>query len=249
MFEAYSTRVKKVVNVKECYDATEIFLCPDPQCKGELKLKSINGKKAKHFSSMPGLTKHSPDCPYSIPRNYTDETSLVKYSVESIMASNLEPNETPATNKKITSVSGASREALYVRTPKQLLNYCLTHELSAEYVIGKTINDIIVDHRNVGIELYKGFSGIRLVVGKTIFFDQKENSISFVVRSHSTKRYLVAKIYVTRKLKDKIINYYLGSYNNKFGGHNIAALADWIIDCKYNISARIEHDRNVIIRF
>lgn len=249
MFEAYSVREEKIVNVKKCYNANEIFRCPDPYCKGELKLKSINGKKAKHFSCVPGLVRHSDDCTYSIPQKYTDKDPLVKYSIESIMNSTQEPNEDQGPNKKVATVSGSSRQTLYIRTPKQLLNYCLTHDLSTEYVIGKTINDIIVDYRNVGHELYKGFSGIRLVVGKTISFDQKDNSISFVVRSHSIRRHLVAKIYVTGELRKKIIKHYLETYNNKFSRHNIAVLADWKTDSKYNISARIEHDRNVIVRF
>ncbi len=251
MFEAYSIREKRIVNAKDQYDAKEIFICPDPSCNGELKLKSINGKKAKHFSCMPGLKKHSSDCPYSISRNYTDEDKLIMYPITSIMETAQNPNEN-TTEETNTAINTHSRNTFYIRTPKQLLNFCLTQDLLTEYCDGQTINDIIVDHRNVGYGLYKGFSGVKLVVGKTIRFQVNEfdyNFILFQVRSHHSNRWLKAKAYVSNQLTEKILKYYLDTYDNKFSGHNIAVLADWKIDEEYNVSCHITHDRNVIIRF
>lgn len=251
MFEAYSIREKRIVNAKDQYDAKEIFICPDPSCNGELKLKSINGKKAKHFSCMPGLKKHSSDCPYSISRNYTDEDKLIMYPITSIMETAQNPNEN-TTAENSSTINAHSRNTFYIRTPKQLLNFCLTQDLSTEYCNGQTINDIIVDHRNVGCGLYKGFSGVKLVVGKTILFQANgfdDNFILFQVRSRSSNRWLKAKVYVSTQLKDKIVKHYRETYANKFGGHNIAVLADWKIDEKYNVSCHITRDRNVIIRF
>lgn len=252
MFEAYSTREKKIVNVKDQYDAKEIFICPDPDCNGELKLKSIDGKKAKHFSCMPGLKKHSPECPYSISRDYTDEDHLVMYPLQSIMESAQNPNEKPTATEKSVIVNTKPRSTFYIRTPKQLLNFCLTQDLSTEYCDGQTINDIVVDHRNVGNGLYKGFNGARLVIGKTILFQADRingDFILFQVRSHHSNRWLKAKVYVSAQLKEKISKYYRETYDNKFGGNNIAVLGDWKIDEKYNISCRVTHDRNVIMRF
>lgn len=253
MFEALSKTKNAIIAAKDVYDVNEIFKCPNPNCPAELKLRSVNGKRAKHFFCGKNMLKHSADCPFSLSLVSIPTELVEKNTLEEIFK-NAQIKDMSCQNtlsqEKNTAISNAPRA--YVRTPKQLLQFCLGHALETEYTDNLMVDDIIVDSRNLQANgKFKGVSGLRLIVGETIKFDNPTLSILFKVSSISTTGkplMLYCTVFTSKELLNKVANHYNNTYG-KFGRHSIAVLGKWEIDSNYHISCLVERDRNLIMVF
>lgn len=253
MFEALSKTKNVIINAKDAYDMDEIYKCPNPNCPAELKLRSVNGKRTKHFFCGKNMHKHAPDCPFSLSLESTPTELIEKNTLEDIFENaqirDKNCHDTLTQKKKVGSPNVSKA---YVRTPKQLLQFCLGHDLKTKYTDNLMVDDIIIDSRNLQANgNFKGISGLRLIVGNTIKFDNATLSILFKVSCISTKGKrltLYCTAFTSKELLNKVATHYNNTYGN-FGGHSIAVFGKWEIDESYHISCIVDRDRNLIMIF
>lgn len=251
MFEAYSCKLKKSVTTTEVTDLHDTFKCLNPECNAEYTLRSINGKKSAYFGRKPS-TPHVKNCPYDIEANrYIDSEDMVKsdiykiYNHEKSISQTAEHIKSQTSNKAIKSIKRIS-------TPKQLLNYCISNRLNTVYTNNVTVGDIILDSRNIlQNNNYKGISGLKLLLGKTIRFNQSENAVYFDVSSvakNQQRYYLTATVYLNPYQFDEIVNYILNTFK-LFANHQIAVLGEWEIKEIYKVQCVVNNPSNVIYKF
>lgn len=257
MFEAFSFRLGKPVNATDVTDLKERFGCLNLDCKAEFKLKSLNGKKSVHFAKQ-RFTQHIPGCPYALDDgDYKDSDSLVKYDLEYIFSNAANRDKSHSSQAKVKGKpKNKSQKKTFVRTPKQLLTFCTSNKLDTPYVAELTVDDIIVDRRNLHKNnRVKGFEGLRLLLGTTtkskIFINQSSGTIYFKVEkitSNGKRMFLNAKVTVNSKLAQEVQAYISDTFND-FKEHSIAVLGDWIKTCDYKVECKVEKSSNVIYKF
>lgn len=255
MFFAYSDVLKRTVDISEAYDLEEIYSCPNIKCEAKFKIKSPTGKPAKHFAKL-GSTEHMTNCPYDLKDNYNQETNnIIKYSLEEILNDNTVDTSVKREHKTIkASVSNESSEKTtkYVRTTKALVNFCLQNELSTEYLDGQTINDILVDDRNVALNRKaKGVNGIRLIIGKTVRFQKSFENCYIEVQIFSNQKpdvHLNCKVYMDENQLTEIVKYILKTFS-QFKNYPIAVFSNWKIDKDFHISTRVQSEKQIVIKF
>lgn len=248
MFNAYSDTLKTLVNIQDVYDLKEIFKCPYPECPAEFKIRSIDGKKATHFFRFRGAKPHIKNCPYDTNKGFSDSDKIIKSSLESILIGSI--NKT-SSRPRITTpqTTQASSNNVFIRTPKQLLSYCLASRLETQFRDGLIVNDIIVDSRNLVMsKYYEGVRGIRLLVGETVNFESP-NRIYMQIREKTSKTHRLNVMVTCNYNMQKTTSVILKTYHNTFKHHPIAILADWEITEKYHVQAIISNQTQIIVKF
>lgn len=125
----------------------EIFGCLYPNCPGQLKIRSLDGKVSPHFWSAPQCTPHSNTCIYNSLNQRYNSSTVVKSSLDDIFASASSP-KTKSTNQLTSNATNGFKNSRYIRTPKQLLSYCINESLDSVYLNNIRVDDIILDYRN-----------------------------------------------------------------------------------------------------
>ena len=254
MFQAYSLVKKEIVDINDSYDVNEVFLCPNPHCTAKFIIKSPDGKIKKHFSRKPS-TPHSKGCFYDLPvENSKNFDNFIKTSIEEIFISNMHnnyfvDNEQHSLSKKYRK---DGEYPTYIRTTKQLLNFCVSNKLETKYLEEFKVKDILLDSRNIAQNRQaEGISGLRLLLGETSkrYYCTDEQSIYFHVTGYSDSKHLLT-LHVTVKIPD--IKYFNQVKKYLYTGDNsrnpLAVLGDWTIDSKYNVSCILNGKRNLIYR-
>lgn len=249
MFTAFSKSKNDEVSVENEYDLSEVFLCPNPKCSAKFKIKSAHGKKAKHFAKTKDSI-HIDKCLYDFGNNsFCNDDNLVKYQLDEIFnqTKKIKKNNTSSNTKKNENNESSTR---YIRTAKQLLLFCIANNLEHEYLNGNTVNDIMVDCRNVNkSKKYEGVSGILMLLGETYKYNEKEHYFIFSINSRSNpKIHLNCKVYMERPVFYETKKYLFDTYGN-IKGHSIAVLGNWEIDSKYNISCTLKNKKQLILKF
>lgn len=253
MFEAYSIKKHSNIKIDDVVDLSDTFKCLNPTCKAEFTVKGLNSSiVSKHFAKKK-TTPHIKGCPYSLFSNkYINNSDMVKADLFEIYE-HTEKKKTyhnsTTVSKNKTSKTSISR----ITTPNQLLNFCISNKLHTEYKDGITVNDIIIDERNLLFASnFEGVNGLRLIVGRTYKFDDKANILYMYVTT-KTKNGKTIKLNVTVSLSPKqlseIIKYILETYNNTFANHAIAVYEIWETEAKYNVKCNISHMDNIIYKF
>jgi hypothetical protein len=258
MFSAFSRKLNRNVSVNEVYDLDEIFTCTNPRCGATFKIRSPEGKRLKHFYHYKGAVPHVENC-------FCDIYSSSRYHISKVEISSIEEifensitNEDNNSRKLIENQKAYPKDLdenskVFVRTPKQLLKFCLSNTLDTVYHEDKTINDIFVDGSNVHLDRkYEGVQGIRLIVGETIRYDKKQSCIFLQVvqkGDYKVLKCLKVQIVLPQKLLEECRKYITSTLkNNKFKGYQLAILADWTIKDKYNIKAEIRDKKHLIYK-
>jgi len=250
MFTAFSKSKNEEVSIKNEYNLSEEFLCPNPKCSAKFKIKSPNGKKAKHFAKTHDSV-HIDKCPYDLGLGaFCNDDNLVKYEINEIFN---QINETKKNNSSIfvtTKSENNESSTKYIRTVKQLVQFCIANELEQEYLSGKTVNDIMVDCRNVNkSKKYEGVTGILILLGETYKYSDKEKCFEFFIKSRSnSKLHLNCKVYMDTEVLTEIKKYLFDTYGD-IKGHPIAIFGDWKIDDKYNVSCILKNKKHLILKF
>jgi hypothetical protein len=236
MFVAYSKERQRQVDVSEAYDLNEIFCCLDSTCSAEMRIRGVNSATSKHFAVVRGLTPHKHGCFYgSNFKVIVNDNNLIKSSLADILngaSRNAKNGGNAVVGNQNTHDIGV-RDKRYIRTPKELLNFCLSNKLETEYADGITVNDIIVDSRNLANNGYfEGVTGIKLVLGHTVRYDISNNILCF-----ETKTYLSEDSELKLKLRVNMhhanlltLNKYIFGTYNGFSGNPVAVLGDWTSD-------------------
>lgn len=251
---AYSDKTKCAVCADDIRDLSETFSCLNPMCSAKFKVKGINSNVKTHFCRIRS-SYHSPNCPFAMCSDkYVENDNILKSDVLSIMnhtsTSNRSKPYTDHENPFNTITDENSK--IYIRTPKQLLNYCISNKLSTIYSGDIKVDDIILDKRNI-IENknFEGVSGLRLVLGNLVQYDLSQCMFQFRV-THITNTgkniYLTANVFTQIDQLNELINYVIKTYK-KFKGHPIAVLGDWVVQRKYVIKTTVSNPKNIVYRF
>lgn len=251
MFEAYSQSKQRIVNVKNEYDLNEIFLCPNPKCGAELKIRSVNGKVKKHFGRLKS-TPHCQGCPYDHSlQSYVNNENITKYSIESIFNGTTKQKEHCAGKEKSGREDLPDTGRTLIRTPKQLYYFCVNNSLDTPYRDGLTVGDIVLDSRNLQMNAnYRGVSGIRLVIAETILYDEMQKFIKFKIHQRTSNnrfRKITITVFLEASVLKEVIDYVLSTHG-KFSGFFVAILGNWEIDETYHISCKLQRKGHMIYK-
>lgn len=251
MFVAYSIKKQEKINIDDVVDLSDTFKCLNPCCKAEFYIKGINSDVvSKHFARKKS-TKHIKGCLYSLfSSKYINNSDMFKADLFSIYESPLKKRNVQNKNPVIAK-NAISTSVPRITTPKQLLNFCISNKLSTEYKDGITINDIIIDERNILFDSnFEGFNGLRMVVGHTHRFEKNK---LYMYVSGTTKNNKTVKLNIVVSLSQEqlseIVKYILETYNNSFANHAIAIYEIWESESKYNVKCSVSQKSNIIYKF
>jgi hypothetical protein len=221
VFLAYSEKKKKQTDINSEFDLSEIFYCLDETCPAEVKIRSSNGKIAKHFGVVRGLTPHKDGCFWgSNHSSYINNCNIEKSSLEVIMLGNshcINTNTIAINSKSDNTNKNRIDSTVRINTPLSLYRFCIANHLDTPFCDGLTVNDIVVDSRNLNNKAnFKGVSGIRLIVGKTSN-KISSNNFNFIVtmRTINNKR-LSLNLTVTTNNITNIKNHLFETYGRTF---------------------------------
>ena len=256
MFYALPKGSSIPVYVNDVYDPKATFYCLNPECKAEFRICSSDGTRSKHFRRR-SSTQHCPNCMYDLAssQRYLSK-ELIKFQVNEIYQGN--QNSSKSKDNSITRTYGLretslTEKALYVRTPKQLLEYCLVNSIYEQYDNTAQVRDIIIDSRTVLYKNYfKGFSGIKFVVGNVINYNKADNSISFAIwKNIKTPKefYIKAKVTITDNDTFYDIVKHLLKKNPKISKNQIAVLGNWTKTDEGHITCQLKAKKNLIYNF
>ncbi|MGN0594201.1 MAG: hypothetical protein ACI4I6_03525 [Hominimerdicola sp.] len=253
MFYAYSQKYDKTVYSKEVSDLNDVFLCLNPNCNAEYFLKGINSEKAAHFCHN-HCKPHIKGCVYNTGLSkYISNNNIIKLPLYEIYThTRPRRNKIAVTKDKLQSDNSNVNKKIYVKTTKDIFSYCIANSLATRYIDELTVNDIIVDERNICDKgNFEGFSGLKILLGYTVSYCTQNKSIK-IETSATTKNnkrvYLRADIYLMEEQFYEIKKYIFDTFD-KFSGHAIAVLAEWEITEKYNIKCYVTEPTNVIYKF
>lgn len=234
-----------LVSASQSYNTKIEYNCP--YCGIPLKLKSIDGKVSPYFGRKTNSEKHDSDCPYAISYSTIENShSLIKESLENILQ---KKQKATSTVSHYSDNSSETRQ-MYIRTPKQLYNFCQSNTCQTEYRDGLLIDDILLSKRNIDNNFrICGVTGIHLVVGTTYWFDARcENPyIEGLVNSNMRKgNSLHFKIYfLNKKMLQPYIEHIFSEQPGKFANFPIAVLGNWKNPKKHLITTVLENRSNL----
>ena len=240
MYYAYSKRLRNIVHANDVRDVNEIFYCPTPDCPATLRIRSIDGKVAPHFWVAPNCIPHRADCVCGIAGTPHYTQKLIKFPLESILLgtkSFSKANPILPLDNKLYKESDVS----YIRTPKELFQYCGSHSLDTEYLDGCKVGDIIVDRRNSDKQVWELQHStepqIKLVFAKTSRYIKNTYSIQAYILLSTGLQEIVVKM--EPRLYNTVKEYILASHtdgdNKKFANAPIAILGYWTYDSQEKI--------------
>lgn len=246
---AYSFKLGHNVNINEVVDTGEIFGCLNRACTAHYKVRAINSNVNTHFGRLPS-TKHIKGCVYNFNcQEFLNNSDMIKFDLTSIFQG-VKLSRQNVQRSVDSNTSHATKK--YIRTPKQLLYYCLANSIETQYTDKLAVNDIILDNRNLLYNgNFQGIEGLRLLLGQTVKYDRKSLSISLRVTDITVNNKCVAlnaEIRLSKEQFDEILKFIFGSYDG-FGGHYIAVLGMWSKTSKYNIETIVENPKNIIYKF
>lgn len=253
MFDAYSEVTGTIVNVKDAFNLKEVFRCPNPLCTAKFTIHSANGKRAKHFSRLPS-TSHTTNCPFANGNEkYLRDDGIVKCSIDTIFYGKIRPELEATTTGRICNNGNdsESNKIVFVRTPSQLLNFCMTNPLTREYLSGKTVDDIILDSRNlVSQGRFRGVSGLRFIVGTTL--GSKSRDTMYIRVQALSKHKKNVTLYAAAKMENAMLlelqRYLINTYGSCVG-QKVAILGDWSVDREYWVSCVVQNKKHIIFNF
>ena len=127
MFYALQKDSNTILHISEVYDFNATFRCLNPECTAEYTICSPDGVRKKHFRRRK-TTPHIPNCFYQFSSaSYLTSDNIHKATLEDIYQNNNLKNHRTNIVRSINDNNkiNSSSDTIYIRTPKQLLNYCL----------------------------------------------------------------------------------------------------------------------------
>ncbi len=256
MFYAYSFRNNDTICADKATDTTELFGCLNEDCDARFKVKGINSDKATHFAKTRD-TEHIPGCPFMYSTSeHCDNGDIIKSDILTIFNGKEIRRDNPRGAVNGQNLPSGKKQK-HIRTPKGLLNYCISNRLDTIYIGDITVNDIIIDVRNIDDnENYKGVEGVRLLLGQTLKYKSEENLLTMLIKKRDdtdNSHCLTVDIYMTQEQLSEI-NRYIFNRNrennrNRYAGHPIAVLGQWEKVSDGNVKTTIRRNKNVIYKF
>ena len=251
MYSAYSKRLDAIIDIASATDLSETFYCPNPNCPAELKIRSVDGKRAKHFANTRGLAKHK-NCSFAFAsENYDNYDDIITETLENIL------QQTRSRKYEGTPSSSPNKESeertKYIRTIKQLFSFCMNSSLCTEYLEETCVDDIILDSRNILVDdRVLGISGLRFLSGTTYKYNDASKTISFSISARKDTKFmrLNAEVLIPSDIFYKIKNYIFNMNDDKkFSGKPIAVFRIWNNPDPGKVTCSATKENQIIFRF
>lgn len=250
MYTAYSNTKKKLVDVEDEFDLFEEFSCPNPQCTARFTIRSVTGKRAKHFAKLPS-TDHIKNCPFANDKERYSNPSMIRaLSLESIYENMRQVQRGNPQNGTHGKRRGAAQpQMLVINTPNKLLQYCLRNPLYQKYLPGIRIDDILLCSQNlIKYGRFKGIEGIRMIVGTTVR-NWENNQLKLEIRKTTQTG---KNIWLNVLVKSSVeicsnIRKHLATTYGEYPGQALAVFGYWSIDKPYNISCTVDCKSHIIV--
>jgi len=253
MYSAYSKRLDDVIDITSATDLSETFCCPNPNCPAELKIRSADGKLAKHFANIRGLAKHK-NCSFAFAsENYDNYDDIITEPLENILQQTRarkyegKPSPSKSPNKE------SEERTKYIRTIKQLFSFCMNSSLSTEYFKETYVDDIILDSRNILVDdRVLGIAGLRFLSGTTYKYNDISKTISFSISARKDTKFirLNAEVFIPSDIFYKIKNYIFNMNDDKkFSGKPIAVFGIWNNPDPGKVTCSATKENQIIFRF
>ncbi len=251
MFNAYSFIKKEIVNIINERNSNEEYGCINTMCTARFRTKGFNSSVAPHFCKTIH-TEHIAGCPYALENSRyrrCQDSNFDTFPIEDII--NYQGKSVNyVSNPVLTTNNQAHQRTQHIHTQRQLLTFCISNSLKTEYMSPLTVDDIILDARNIKTDgRYKGITGIRFLLGTSVKYNEQECYIEFDVYA-PTKTSTVnlhARVYLDISLIKEISRYFF-QQNKHFKGHYIAVLSDWKTDEDYKVYCTLNNAKNIIYR-
>ena len=253
MFEVFSVKLQHPINADNVTDLSDTFKCPNCSCDAQYTLRAINSAvRHKHFGRKKS-TFHIRNCPYEGENHlYVDNDNLIISDIDEIFEHH---SHSTLSNRmhfpKIENDITTHTCRQYIRTPKQLFNYCISNSIYTVYKDKCRVGDIFLDERNICFDgNFMGKSGLYFILGKTYKYNLDSKSIDMYLKTKTANNktvFLNITIFVSEKCLREIVTYIIETFQT-FSGHSIAVLAKWECDKKYHVKCSAS-PRNVIYKF
>lgn len=135
MFEVFSVNLQHLINAEAVTDLSDTFKCPNCDCDAQYTLRAIDSNVRHKYFGRKKSTPHIPNCPYEAENyHYIDNDNLIKSDMADIFEQNYNNNYSYHTHFFKNGKSIESRTAKqYIRTSKQLFNYCISNSINTIY--------------------------------------------------------------------------------------------------------------------
>ncbi len=238
------------VHVNEVNDLNKRFKCLNSECSAEFVVCSSDGIISKHFRRRKS-TPHIPNCIYgSLTAESISPENVIKDDLNNIYCKNTQRSNSIHKSTSSKKTTGDKSDISYIRTPKQLLKYCLYNDIDAVYKDNIRVKDIIVDNRTIFFnDYYKGFNGLKFILGNVKRYNT--DSIVFeakVTTSKGKNILLTATVFMGEALRKKIIKY-LFETNEVLSNSQIAVFGEWKKTSEYNVKCNLNLEKNILYRF
>lgn len=253
MFDAFSRKLNKPINISEVTDLNDTFCCLNQNCDAEYYVRGLNSERAAHFVRKRS-TPHVLGCIYGFSSNtYADVENIIKSDLIDIYngSKNIKSSTFKIATNSNSNLNG-NQQIKYIKTPKELLSFCINNSLGTKYNDKLAVNDIVIDSRNIlNNANFEGVNGLHLVIGNTLRYDSQKNVI--VIRTASITKnkrniFLTSTVHLSDKQLKEINNYLFDTFSS-FANHPIAVLGQWQISRKYNIECEVTRPQNIIYKF
>ncbi len=252
MFVAFSNKLQCPISAKDVTDLSDTFKCPNCNCSAKYIIKATGSTaRSAHFAKK-RLEYHIPNCPYKNENHrYIDKGEFIKISIEDILNHEFLNKAEEHKDDSITQHTENDNAKHYIRTPKQLFQYCISNDIDTEYMDGLTVCDIFLDERSLCLNKnYIGKPGTYFVLGKTYRYNRDSNSVEMYLKS-KTRNNKTLSLTITVTMKEthlnELIKHILGTFHS-FAGHSIAVLGKWECDEMYHIQCTAI-PRNIVYNF
>lgn len=234
MFTAFDEKQNKIISASSVKRLGERYQCSTEGCKAKMLIRSIDGSIPPHFYKSPSSEHdHSFNCKciQKYGKNKKFENSNIDINTIFNKTSTNKKAQQKSSTQKTPSHEPKNEVTLSVSTPKNLLAFGISHDLSEMINNNQTLHDIFIDDRNCYAQ-YSTVDGIKMIVGKTIKYSREQQSIICCVKSKENSNFSIELIiYFPKHLQNtfnKVIKYiFENSPNKTFSKFPIAILGDW----------------------
>lgn len=250
MFIAYSAKEGRELDAKDARNVNEIYCCLNRKCPAEFRLRSVNGQRTVHFANEKGLAGHLPGCRYAEDGKYADRSDLIKSSVTDII--NGARSREASTDEQHYSQHSNGDGPVYIRTPKELFQFCCYNGGHTLYRDGLTVDDIYLCSENLFKgKRFLGISGPHLVSGTTERVFVNEGILCIAVEKVSStgkKITLHATVRTSSSNVKKVSEYLERTYNRPSeAACPLAVLGNWTTAAAYNTECSVDRPSLIIL--
>ncbi len=235
MFNAFDKDKKKIVSASSVTTTGGNYECATHGCLATMMIRSIDGKNPPHFyKPKKSEYDHSFNCKCIQKYGKNKKFKDCKIDIDTIFNAVQNTASISITSSKETRRSNRQKDDTIIdsiSTPKTLLAFGSSHDLSEMINSTQTLHEIFIDDRNC-FEYHLSVNGIKMIVCNTWKFSYESKCIECFLTSKDKSNFSIhIKIFFPNELEktfDKLLKYiFKNSADNKFSKFPIAILGDW----------------------